>query len=223
MSSSIQSVRCQSSPIVLSGSMQQKDQDICCECKKIFDNIIVDNICGICKNNICFNCGIYTSKLDIYCRNHQDIFSNIVHIGNNHLYNKNLASLEEELNSVIVYEEVFDVLKSLKQNFRIFLILNLASPYKRPFYEYNLDPYFDEILFSCDAGYLKPDYFIFNEIEKLTNNTSNEILMIGDSFKSDILGAKKMNWNYLKVNRHSSNLKDYEIANLKEIEQHITI
>ncbi|WP_175578762.1 HAD family hydrolase [Tenacibaculum aiptasiae] len=141
----------------------------------------------------------------------------------NQLYNKNIASLEEELNSVIVYEEVFDVLESLKQNFRIFLISNLASPYKHPFYEYNLDSYFEEMLFSCDIGYLKPDRFIFNEIEKLTNNTPNEILMIGDSFKSDILGAKKMNWNYLKVNRHSSSLKDYEITNLKEIEQHIKI
>jgi len=43
--------------------------------------------------------------------------------------------------------------------------------------------------------------------------------MIGDPEKSDIQGAKNMNWNYLKINRRSNNLKEYEIRDLREIKK----
>lgn len=69
--------------------------------------------------------------------------------------------------------------------------------------------------------FLKPDKEIFNEIEKFTENKPNEILMVGDSFKSDIVGAKNMKWNYLKINRYTSISNKYEIKDLNGIRKHI--
>ncbi|WP_025743535.1 HAD family hydrolase [Aquimarina pacifica] len=137
------------------------------------------------------------------------------------LYDEKLPDLELELNSVIVYKEVYQILENLKKDYRIFLISNLASPYKEPFFSNNLDEYFEKMIFSCDFGFLKPDKEVFTEIEKLTENKPDEILMVGDSFKSDIVGAKNMKWNYLKINRHIPVAKEYEIKNLNEIKKHI--
>jgi putative hydrolase of the HAD superfamily len=137
------------------------------------------------------------------------------------LYNEKLPSLIEEINSIVVYPGTMDVLKDLKQDFRIFLISNLATPYKKPVFSNNLDLYFEKMIFSCDCGLLKPSKEIFKEVEKITKNKPSEILMVGDSFKSDIIGAKNMKWNYLKINRHALILKSDEIKSLREIKTHI--
>ncbi len=145
------------------------------------------------------------------------------------LYDENLGDLKNELESIIIiiiiiiYKWVTDVLQDLKQDFRIFLISNLASPYKKPVFSYNLDQYFEKMIFSCDYGFLKPENKIFKEIEKITDDKPNEILMIGDSFKSDIIGARNMKWNYLKINHNIPVFKNYEIKDLNEIRTHIAM
>ena len=77
------------------------------------------------------------------------------------------------------------------------------------------------MIFSCDYGILKPNQEIFKEVERLTKNKANEILMVGDSFKSDIVGTHTMGWNYLKINRYVPLSKEYEIKDLSEIKTHI--
>lgn len=139
------------------------------------------------------------------------------------LFDKNRIILETELNSIVVYKETYNTLESLKKDFRLFLISNLASPYKSPVFEKNLEQYFEGIIFSCDYGFLKPNQEIFREVERLTKNEASEILMVGDSFKSDIRGAQNMAWNYLKINRNGRLSKDYEIKDLNEIKKHITM
>ncbi len=139
------------------------------------------------------------------------------------LYKRNLPELEEELDSVVVYDEVTSVLTDLKKDYRIFLISNLASPYQQPVFDKNLDIYFEKMIFSCDYGFLKPDQEIFKEVEQLTSHKPNEILMVGDSFTSDIKGAQQMGWSYLKVNRYAPITEDYEISNLHGIKQRIIV
>ncbi|AFM03354.1 haloacid dehalogenase superfamily enzyme, subfamily IA [Bernardetia litoralis DSM 6794] len=137
------------------------------------------------------------------------------------LYKKNINELEKELDSIFIYDEIFDVLEDLKKDFRLFLISNLASPYKKPVFKLGLDNYFEEMIFSCDYGYLKPNDEIFEEIEKITTKKSNEILMVGDSLKSDIVGARNMKWNYLRIKRSGNILENYEIKSLKEMRKFI--
>lgn len=163
-----------------------------------------------------------SSYLQLVMKNDINTLKHILPNEFSYLYDETRDDLTNELESVIIYSEVIDVLQDLNQNFRVFLISNLASPYKEPVFSYNLDRYFEKMIFSCDYGYVKPDIEIFKEVETITNNKPSEILMIGDSFKSDIIGARKMKWNYLKINRAMPVSNDYEITDLREIKKHIT-
>ncbi len=54
----------------------------------------------------------------------------------------------------------------------------------------NLDTYFDRVILSEQVGVLKPDKHIFNFAVTSLNSRKKEIVMIGDNFKADIIGAK---------------------------------
>ncbi len=138
------------------------------------------------------------------------------------LYHEKQKCLALELNSIIVYDEVVKTLEALKKEYKLFLISNLASPYKEPIFSNGLDQYFEEMIFSCDCGFLKPEIDIFKKVENITQCKANEILMVGDSFKSDVMGAKSVGWNYLKINRHISISEKYEIKSLEEIKDKIS-
>ncbi len=75
------------------------------------------------------------------------------------------------------------------------------------------------MIFSCDFGMLKPNNSIFKEVENSTKAKPNEILMVGDSYTSDIKGAENMGWNYLRINRKKKNSRVYDIQDLREIKK----
>ena len=137
------------------------------------------------------------------------------------LYHHYVSILEQELNSVTIYEDVINTLTHLKQHYQLVLISNLATPYKAPFYHHNLHQYFDHCLFSCDEGALKPHSTLFKKAATLTKSSSSEILMIGDSYKSDIIGAKNAGWHYLMINRKRPIKNEYEIESLIAIQNSI--
>lgn len=139
-----------------------------------------------------------------------------------HLYKQNQDELSKALASIIVYDDVINVLEDLRNKYSLFLISNLASPYKEPFFSNKLDTYFTETIFSCDCGCVKPQNEIFKKVEILAGTKPSKILMVGDSFKSDIKGAKDMGWNYLRINRNSIPKKDFEIKSLKVIKQRLS-
>ncbi len=155
--------------------------------------------------------------LDIIMRNEIEDLFHILPNDFKQLYFEYNYLLEEELNSIELYEETIEVLESLKENYQLYLISNLASPYKKAVQKLNLAVYFDGIVFSCEEGKLKPEKNIFEIVEFKSEKKENEILMVGDSFKSDIQGAKNMNWNYLKINRKGKIKETFEIINLREI------
>ncbi|MEO0899826.1 MAG: HAD family hydrolase [Bacteroidota bacterium] len=132
-----------------------------------------------------------------------------------------LPAIEAEINSTLPFPETQSVLENLASKYDLFLISNLATPYKRPYYELELSTWFNRPIFSCDVGFRKPDTQIFEKIELASKRSGNQILMIGDSISSDIEGAKKMNWNYLRINRNSMEWKAWEISSLNEIENRI--
>ncbi|WP_299833856.1 HAD family hydrolase [uncultured Tenacibaculum sp.] len=137
------------------------------------------------------------------------------------LFRKYEHVLNEEVNSIFVYDEVLNSLQELQKKYRLFLISNLVFPYKKPVYNLDLNSYFETMIFSCDFGHMKPDEKIFREIEKRTKVESEEVLMIGDSLKSDIKGAEKMGWKSIQIDRktNSNNLK--AIKDLKELKKYL--
>lgn len=137
------------------------------------------------------------------------------------VYVLNKPLLDQELNSVEVYNDVHFVLKDLSKSYRLVLVSNLASPYKIPVYKLGLDAYFEYMLFSCKFGALKPDKVMFRDVEKVMGVKASEILMVGDSFKADILGARNVGWNTLQLKRLNSKIEYREIDCLNRIRDYL--
>ena len=111
------------------------------------------------------------------------------------------TDLDAELDSVKLFPETVKVLSQLSIKHSLYLVSNLASPYKKPVFDLGLDQFFQQMIFSCDVGYIKPQKEIFNLIPQ---NADSEITMIGDSWNADIKGAQSMGWNYWWVQRKKS-------------------
>ncbi len=137
------------------------------------------------------------------------------------LFRKYEHILNDELNSIFVYNEVLNSLQGLQKKYRLFLISNLAFPYKKPVYNLGLNSYFEAMIFSCDFGHIKPDEKIFLEIEKRTKVQPEEVLIIGDSLKSDIKGAKKMGWESIQIGRKANSNNLNVIKDLKELKKYL--
>lgn len=85
-----------------------------------------------------------------------------------------------------------------------------------------LTSFFDKIILSEDAGANKPSKDIFDYALSITNANREEVLMIGDSWEADIVGAHQSNIHQVWYNPHrlcpSDFTPTYEISNLKELQ-----
>lgn len=83
-----------------------------------------------------------------------------------------------------------------------------------------LEPYFQEVITSERAGYLKPDKRIFEFALSNTGATAAESLMIGDSLDADVVGAREAGWHQVFFNpdqeEHSEKIHK-EIRSLREL------
>ncbi len=138
-------------------------------------------------------------------------------------YNRMRPQIEAELNSVTLFPETRAVIEDLASRYPLYLVSNLASPYKSPFFDLNLADWFHEALFSCNEKVRKPSSLIFKKVEELSGKSGKQILMVGDSIKSDIEGAKKMGWNYLRIERNLTREPEpWEITSLADIKERIS-
>ena len=126
--------------------------------------------------------------------------------------------LTEELKSVKPYDETFEVLERLKErDVKVGLISNLASSYKKPFFELGLDQYFDSMIFSSDVGFRKPDNQIYELAIKELNTIPNRILMVGDHRVNDYEKPKGLGMNALHLDRNKNDREKGTIYSLNEV------
>ena len=97
--------------------------------------------------------------------------------------------IQEEIDSTIVFDDTYSTLEILSKKYKLFLLSNVATPYKKCFYNLSLDKYIDNPFFSCDLGYRKPQKELFEIVIKHSGFNPNELIMIGDSLRSDYQGA----------------------------------
>ena len=79
--------------------------------------------------------------------------------------------------------------------------------------------YFDTIVLSQEVGFMKPDpRFFEHALEKSAANAS-QVLMVGDNYEVDIVGARQFGIDALHFNRNGSSIEKQPqtIINLKEI------
>lgn len=117
--------------------------------------------------------------------------------------------------------ETLDYLK--KKEYRLFLITNgFIEVQVVKIKQSGLEPFFEKMITSEEAGYQKPHRKIFEYALKTTNSRKKESLMIGDDLHNDIFGARRFGmdtvfFNPAKVkHQQPSNFEIESLADLKQ-------
>lgn len=69
----------------------------------------------------------------------------------------------------------------------------------------------EEMTFISEGiGYKKPDVEAFHYVEKVLHTAPDELCMIGDSYSSDIVGAKKAGWETIWLDKNRTEIGEAE-------------
>lgn len=120
-------------------------------------------------------------------------------------YEKCYQQLNERIDATIAYPETIAVLEKLKhQGYILGVISNLSSLYKKPFYTLGLDKYFDQKVFSCEVGYVKPDPKIYQIMINRLGLPPHQLLMTGDQYSKDVAASQRTGMMAIHLNRQNS-------------------
>ncbi len=123
-----------------------------------------------------------------------------------------------------LFPYAIETLEYLKQKgYRLFLLTNgFAEVQVIKIRESKLEPFFDKMITSEEAGYQKPNVKIFEYALKTVNSRKSESIMIGDDLDSDIRGARNFGMDTVFFNPEGLTHEvqtTYEIKSLKEIQE----
>lgn len=127
-----------------------------------------------------------------------------------------------------VTDEVLDTLAMLqKQHIKICLISNADVIDRKYWSESQLASYFDEAIFSCDVGLLKPDARIYELALKKVGVKATDSIFVGDGGSDELAGAKEIKMKtvfseYLDIKSKEKReviekFADYKIKKFSEI------
>ncbi len=117
-----------------------------------------------------------------------------------------------------------EILTYLRPQYKMYILSNGFEEvqYKKINYS-GLDSFFDGVILSDEIGINKPNPEIFFYALEKAQANKNETLMIGDSFESDIVGAKNCSidqvWYNLKMEKAQSFKPTYQITSLLELKE----
>ncbi len=115
-----------------------------------------------------------------------------------------------------VYEGVEGLMKSLYKNYKLIAITNgIKEVHRKRIENSTIGRYFQRIIVSDEVGYSKPSKEIFNialQGEKIENKN---ILIVGDSYKSDILGGINYGIDTFFINKNNNNIDDPRITYMR--------
>ena len=117
-----------------------------------------------------------------------------------------------------------EVLDYLDNKYDMHIITNgFKEVQKKKIEKSNIIKYFKTITISEEVGYKKPNPIIFDYALKKANAKSSSSLMIGDSYKADVLGAIGFGMSAILFNFHKINAesKIISIDNLLDLKQYL--
>lgn len=100
-----------------------------------------------------------------------------------------LKHLDSELESTTIISGSYRVLQELKSKYRLFVLSNLSTAYKYPYYKYSLDNWIEKSFFSCECNDKKPNASFFQKVIDYSGLQKQDFLMIGDNPISDVKAA----------------------------------
>jgi HAD superfamily hydrolase (TIGR01549 family) len=116
--------------------------------------------------------------------------------------------------------EVLEYLKSKK--IKLGLISNTTPTITRVLEKFDLGKYFDAVMLSYEEGILKTDPEMFKGLmKKLKIKSTSDVIMIGDSLPTDIIGSRNAGIRSILLDR--MNKRDFtpKIVNLRGLKQMI--
>ncbi len=131
---------------------------------------------------------------------------------NNVLLEKELYEVyTNRMDKIIFFSDVKEnLIKLKKQGYTLVLLSNVENI---AFIEVNkilnLEKYFDHFCLSYEVNAIKPDKKMFNCVIKKTGVSADEVLMVGDSLRSDIIGGQNAGMHNCWINRPK---KSYDLA-----------
>lgn len=124
----------------------------------------------------------------------------------------------------LLYEDTIPTLKRLSCNgYQLGLITNWDLSARRVIEELGIMPYLHTVIVSSEEGYEKPDKKIFTLALEHSKLEPSQLLYIGDNYRDDIQGAKRVGIEGILIDRYSkyreetSDFDCQEIQNLKEV------
>jgi len=121
---------------------------------------------------------------------------------------KLLMNIKDSADSKIKYYDfTIPLLRKLKKlGYKVSMLSNNNVFQAEYMKKYSMLKYFDYVLFSCQIGVLKPHPKIFKKMLKIARCKPEEMLMIGDSLKDDVIPSKKLGINSIQF-KNISQLK----------------
>jgi|GEM_PF-1039615 len=114
--------------------------------------------------------------------------------------------VEDSVRGAKLQDGATEALSTLKnRGYRLALVSNTSPLSKSRIRRLNIHEYFDQIVFSCDVGYLKPDPRIFMRAVQLLGVNPESVCVVGDRLKTLILGAKNINAKTVLFDRRFDN------------------
>jgi len=100
-----------------------------------------------------------------------------------------LAMLDEELATIVLYPDTLDALRQVRETgVRVAVASNLALPYAAPL-KALLSDLVDIWHFSFNVGAIKPEKAFYAGLTSRLECEASELLMVGDTWRDDIVGA----------------------------------
>lgn len=132
-----------------------------------------------------------------------------------------LAALEEkvqrEVASVRLFPEVEETLDRLRaRGMRLGLVSNLALPYAEPVQKL-LGDRIDVYIWSLEVGAVKPELAIFEALYQRLSACPEQVLMVGDSRRADVEGARGAGMQALHLVRETHAERGDSITTLTDV------
>lgn len=119
-----------------------------------------------------------------------------------------IAALNDELDSIVVYNDVIPFLEEMRaQGVRTAIVSNLARPYGEALTGL-LGDYVDVLHYSYMEGRLKPDPTFFRTACEKLGVPPSSSTMIGDNYQNDYCGALEAGLSAAMIVRPEASLWD---------------
>lgn len=130
----------------------------------------------------------------------------------------NKVYLEHRFEDITLFNDVLPTLNILQEQYTLGLLSN-GNSYPELC---GLEEMFQFVVFSQDYGVEKPDSKLFNIAVEKSGCAKNQLLHVGDSLETDIMGAMKTGIKCVWLNRGHIKIDlglriDYQIASLSEL------